>query len=174
MVLPVLTIHRRSVIIAAGLVAVAILWAPVVRSASVGVEIVDFAYAPAAVTVHVGDTVTWTNRDAVEHTVTSDPGAAVAFDSGLFGQQQTFSMTFTQPGTYGYHCTPHPTMVGAVTVLPAVQPSSAPPPTPAASGAVSDTAVGKTDATPAGALLGIMGLAMAGLILLRLRRTTRG
>lgn len=60
-----------------------------------------------------GTTVTWTNQDSVQHTVTSadriSVGANVTslFDSGLFSQGQTFSFAFTKPGTYFYVCTIH-------------------------------------------------------------------
>jgi amicyanin len=77
------------------------------------VEIADFAFSPQTLTIQVGDTVTWTNLDQVEHTATSTTGA---FDSGLFGQNQSYSFTFTEPGTYDYLCTPHPSMTGRIIV----------------------------------------------------------
>lgn len=77
------------------------------------VEIEDFAYVPGTLTIKVGTTVTWTNKDTVRHTVTSDNGL---FDSGLFGKGETFSFTFTEAGTYTYHCTPHPNMKGTIIV----------------------------------------------------------
>lgn len=77
------------------------------------VEIEDFAYAPATITVKVGTTVTWTNKDTVRHTVTADNGL---FDSGLFGKGESFSYTFTEAGTYSYFCIPHTYMKGVVVV----------------------------------------------------------
>ena len=77
------------------------------------VEIEDFAYAPVTITIKVGTTVTWTNKDSVRHTVTSDTGL---FDSGLFGKGESFSYTFTETGTFTYFCTPHPYMKGTVIV----------------------------------------------------------
>ena len=77
------------------------------------VEIENFAFTPATITVKVGTTVTWTNKDTVRHTVTSDKGL---FDSGLFGKGESFSFTFTEAGTYTYHCTPHPNMKGTIIV----------------------------------------------------------
>jgi plastocyanin/glucose/arabinose dehydrogenase len=76
--------------------------AAVSGSANVAVE--NFAFNPQTLTVTPGTTVTWTNNDTVQHTVTWDDRTV---DSGLFGQGQTFSYTFTQPGTYGYFCIPH-------------------------------------------------------------------
>lgn len=72
--------------------------------AGTDVTMVEVKYRPQTLRVRVGDTVTWANLDEFEHTVTSDEGA---FDSGLLGGGQTWSFTFSQPGTYRYHCTPH-------------------------------------------------------------------
>lgn len=72
-------------------------------------------YFPETITVVIGvnNTVTWTNNDDSTHTVTADNGA---FDSGYLNQGQTWSYTFTTPGTYTYHCTIHPWMTGTVIV----------------------------------------------------------
>ena len=74
----------------------------------------DFAFAPANIIVDAGTTVTWTNRDSVGHTVTSDEGDELR--SPLLGQTETFSHTFDEPGQYRYYCEPHPIMKGLVTV----------------------------------------------------------
>lgn len=87
---------------------------PMTSSEPVEVEIEDFLYEPASLTVKVGTTVTWTNKDNVRHTVTSDTGV---FDSGLFGKDASFSFTFTEAGVFPYLCTPHPYMVASVTVV---------------------------------------------------------
>jgi amicyanin len=84
-------------------------------SQTVKVDIVGFKYVPASVKVRVGDTVTWTQVDKVKHTVTTVDGPE-SFDSGLLSAGQTFSYTFTKPGTYSYKCTPHPNMRGEVIV----------------------------------------------------------
>jgi plastocyanin len=75
-------------------------------------------FSPDEVTVVIGlnNTIVWTNRDTSPHTVTSNGGA---FDSGNMAPGQTFTFTFTAPGTYEYHCTYHPWMVGTVVVKPA-------------------------------------------------------
>ncbi|HET6622735.1 MAG TPA: cupredoxin family copper-binding protein [Candidatus Saccharimonadales bacterium] len=80
------------------------------------VTIEQYAFSPATITIKAGTTVTWTNRDSVNHTVTSDDGSAIKFDSGDMAQGQTYQFTFDQPGTYNYHCTPHPFMRGTVVV----------------------------------------------------------
>lgn len=86
---------------------------PARAGTSHSVEISDFAFNPATLTIQVGDTVTWTNLDQVEHTATSTSGA---FDSGMLAQNASYSVTFTEQGTYDYLCTPHPTMTGRIVV----------------------------------------------------------
>jgi plastocyanin len=77
------------------------------------VEIKDFAFGPATLTVKVGDTVTWVNKDVAGHSATADDGS---FDTGVMSQGESGSHTFTQAGTYEYHCTPHPNMKGTIIV----------------------------------------------------------
>ena len=81
----------------------------------VSVKISNFDYEPKDLEVKVGTTVTWTNMDSVEHTVTANDGS---FDSGLFGKDATFSFTFQSAGSFPYYCIPHPNMIGTVTVVP--------------------------------------------------------
>jgi plastocyanin len=81
------------------------------------VAIEGFAFSPANIVVDAGTTVTWTNRDRAGHTVTSDEGGEL--DSELLGRGETYAHTFERPGTYAYHCAPHPYMKGLVTVRPA-------------------------------------------------------
>ncbi len=86
---------------------------PSVSGEGVEVEIEDFAYVPGTITIKVGTTVTWTNKDSVGHTATSDDGV---FDSGMLGKDSSYSYTFTTAGTYGYFCKPHPYMVATIVV----------------------------------------------------------
>ena len=90
------------------------------------VEIKNYAYSPASLTINVGDTVTWTNMDTAPHTVTVTNGP-VKFSSGNLGHGESFSYTFKVVGTYSYYCAVHPDMVASVTV---VGSSSPPSPTP--------------------------------------------
>ena len=85
------------------------------QSMVVEVSISNFAFAPADLEVKVGTTVTWTNLDSVEHTVTANDGA---FDSGLFGKDAAFSYTFQEAGSFPYYCIPHPNMIANVKVVP--------------------------------------------------------
>ncbi len=75
-------------------------------------------YKPNPLDVKAGTTVTWTNQDAIEHSVTSGqpPTPDAAFDSEFFTQGQTFSFTFAKPGEYAYFCKRHPSMTGVVRV----------------------------------------------------------
>jgi plastocyanin len=82
-------------------------------AAQVAVSIANFAYDPNPVTVNVGDTVTWTNNDGVPHTVTANDGS---FQSGTLQPGQSFSFTFTAPGSIDYHCEFHANMSGQVVV----------------------------------------------------------
>ena len=77
------------------------------------VQVVDFAFQPAILTIPVGATVTWTNTGQRTHTVSADDGS---FDSGRLDPGETFSQTFTEPGTHTYHCGFHPEMQGTITV----------------------------------------------------------
>jgi LPXTG-motif cell wall-anchored protein len=82
-------------------------------SASGGVTIQNFAFAPQTVTVSQGDTVSWTNRDGTAHSATADDGS---FDTGLLDKGSSATHTFSQAGTFQYHCTPHPYMTATVVV----------------------------------------------------------
>lgn len=82
--------------------------------AEVQVTIQGFAFSPAKITVTPGTKVTWTNKDSVAHTVTSDNNSWT--DSGSVGNGSHFSVTFSKPGTYTYHCSIHPSMVASVVV----------------------------------------------------------
>ena len=75
------------------------------------VLIQGYAFTPGSITVTANTTITWTNKDGVPHTVTSDSGA---FDSGTINTNGTYSHTFTSAGTYHYHCTVHPAMTATV------------------------------------------------------------
>ena len=81
--------------------------------AQANVEISGFAFVPSTLTVPVGTTVIWTNKDSVTHTVTSNDNL---FNSGNLANGATFQYTFTQKGTFDYHCSIHPSMTAKVIV----------------------------------------------------------
>lgn len=86
----------------------------ILGSDRVTVEIKNYLYNPAGITVKKGTTITWVNLDDVAHTVTADAGE---WDSKDMGAQKSWSYTFSSVGVYNYHCTPHPFMLGRVTVI---------------------------------------------------------
>jgi plastocyanin len=91
------------------------------------VAIQNFAFTPQNISVKMGDTVTWTNKDAAPHTVTSNnpsgqnftcaPVSTEVFASPTLNQNNTFQHTFNAMGTFDYHCEVHGcAMSGSVTV----------------------------------------------------------
>ncbi|MCU1296880.1 MAG: putative Amicyanin precursor [Acidobacteriaceae bacterium] len=82
-------------------------------AANTEVKIDNFSFGPQTVTVPVGATVTWTNRDDIPHTVVSTDGV---FKSKVRDTDEKFSYTFTKAGTYSYYCSVHPKMTGQIVV----------------------------------------------------------
>jgi plastocyanin len=79
------------------------------------VTIAGFSFDPQRVRVDAGDTVAWTNRDPVLHSVTADDGS---FDRDV-PSDTTTRIRFSGDGTIAYHCKYHPSMRGEVAVAPA-------------------------------------------------------
>jgi amicyanin len=72
-----------------------------------------YAFQTPSLTISAGQAVRWTNDDTVEHSVTFDgtePGSPLILPTG------TYVHRFDTPGTYLYHCTPHPFMKGVIVV----------------------------------------------------------
>lgn len=79
------------------------------------VTIANFAFSPANITVKKGTTVTWTNNDSTTHTIVeSDSQTGPA--SGSLAPGSSYSFTYSAAGTYPYHCSIHPDMIGTVVV----------------------------------------------------------
>ncbi|MGE5595788.1 MAG: cupredoxin family copper-binding protein, partial [Hyphomicrobiales bacterium] len=91
----------------------ALLFQGTVRADDTDVSMVDFAFQPADITIGVGDSVTWTNNGVAPHTATADDNS---WDSGTIHTGETFTRTFDSAGTFTYHCSIHPNMVGTITV----------------------------------------------------------
>ncbi len=83
------------------------------QGAAARVTIDNFTFTPATITVSPGTTVTWINRDDMPHTVVASDRS---FGSGALDTDESFSHTFTGPGTFVYFCSIHPRMVGKVVV----------------------------------------------------------
>jgi plastocyanin len=81
---------------------------------SVAVEIKDFAFNPAEITVPAGGSVTWTNNDTTPHTATGLDRDAL--QSGAIAPGASFTQTFDAAGTFEYFCEFHPNMKGTITV----------------------------------------------------------
>ncbi|MCV7217488.1 cupredoxin family copper-binding protein [Mycobacterium crocinum] len=81
--------------------------------AGTAVNITNFAFAPATLTVKVGETVTWTNKDEEPHNVVANDGS---FRSPGMDSNATYSYTFTKAGSFDYICGIHPFMHGTVVV----------------------------------------------------------
>jgi plastocyanin len=103
-----------------------------------GVTVADFHFTPATTTIHIGDTITWTNDGPSSHTATAHGGS---FDTGVLKKGQSASHTFTQPGTFTYFCQIHPFMHGTIVVLAAT--------TTTTSAATTPTTTTPTSTTPA-------------------------
>jgi plastocyanin len=85
------------------------------------VSMKDIAFDPSEITVNKGDTVTWTNDEAIGHDVTKTGGPGPDFSSGDPGglsEGDTFEQTFDTPGTIEYVCQVHESqgMTGTITV----------------------------------------------------------
>jgi plastocyanin len=110
----------RSAAVAAALgAATAVMLAAVVLpgwadNAATPVGIDNFIFTPAKVTVKAGTTITWTNHDDIPHGVASSNNAFAK--SKALDTDDSYSFTFTTPGTYQYFCYLHPHMVGTIVV----------------------------------------------------------
>ncbi|MCC7196060.1 MAG: cupredoxin family copper-binding protein [Gemmatimonadaceae bacterium] len=83
------------------------------RPRTVSLTIENLAFTPATATVAPGDTLVWTNRDLVPHTVTARDGA---FDSGSIAAGATWTYVAPRTGTVAYYCVFHPTMQGTLDI----------------------------------------------------------
>jgi plastocyanin len=120
------------------------------------VSMVDFSFSPGSTTIHVGDTVTWTNTGKQAHSATADNHS---FDTGLLRTGQSGSHTFNTPGTFTYFCIVHPYMHGTIVVLAATTTTSTTPTstTPTASTAAQTTPTTNTTPTTSGQTLPFTG-----------------
>ena len=87
--------------------------APVPPAHQVAID--NFAFTPATLEIAAGETVLWTNRDDIPHTVTS-ADTPRAFKSPPLDTDGTFSHQFARPGRYAYFCSLHPHMQAVIVV----------------------------------------------------------
>jgi amicyanin len=78
------------------------------------VSIDNFTFSPPTITVKAGTIVTWTNKDDIPHGIASANNAFKK--SKAMDTDDTYSFTFTTPGTYAYFCYLHPHMTGTIVV----------------------------------------------------------
>jgi plastocyanin len=81
--------------------------------AETAIKIDNFVFTPNTLTLPVGSTVRWTNKDDIPHNVVSEDKS---FKSKVMDTDEQFSFTFTKPGTYTYFCSIHPRMTGKIIV----------------------------------------------------------
>lgn len=139
--------------------------ATVHAAASSGVTIKDFKFMPASISVHVGDTITWSNKDIAPHTATASDGS---FDTGNISQGKSASHTFTSAGTFAYICSIHPSMKGTVTVAASGSSGGTSGSTPSAS------PTGSSDSGSGGSDLPLTGLNVLTVVLLAALMTGTG
>ncbi|HEX9039066.1 MAG TPA: plastocyanin/azurin family copper-binding protein [Ktedonobacterales bacterium] len=83
----------------------------------IGSVATGYAFLPATITIKVGATVTWINATSAPHTSTSDIGSTLTWDSHTMNPEGAYRFTFTQVGTFHYHCGIHPGMRGTIIVI---------------------------------------------------------
>lgn len=91
-----------------------------IENSESSVTIEDFGFITATITIKKGATITWTNKDSVNHMVASNPHPVhtdlPGFESQILAPGESYSFTFDKVGTFGYHCHLHPSMRGTVIV----------------------------------------------------------
>ena len=87
---------------------------PSASASGASVTYQGFKATPLTLEIAKGTTVTWTNKDNITHTITSGTNRTAdgKFDSGDTAQNETFSFTFKDAGTFEYFCSKHTSMVG--------------------------------------------------------------
>ena len=104
----------RAVVLTLGLAVLAcIAGEAAAKPATVQVAIENMKYSPAEATAKVGDTVVWTNKDVVAHTVTAQ---SASFDSKIIPPGATWKYVVRKKGDFSYHCTYHQPMTGRLIV----------------------------------------------------------
>ena len=86
---------------------------PSAESRKHAVEIKNFVFEPRELSISVGDTVVWVNRDAFLHSATTD---SAAWSSPVLFQGDRWVFVATKAGRFPYHCAAHPVMLGVLTV----------------------------------------------------------
>jgi plastocyanin len=144
------------------------------------IEMIEMCFTPTVLHASPGDTVTFVNRDAVDHTVSGVGGTWGTYDDLHPGDRVAYS--FADNGVYVYVCLIHPGMAGAIVVgdgsgSAGLEPASVQPvATGNATAAVADVpAVSDTSGGMRAVLTGfgglIAGMGIAAFTLVRRRRS---
>lgn len=83
-------------------------------SGTVDVSIENFAFSPNTLVVKKGTVLNVTNNDSTAHSLTAGNGS---FDTGILSNGKSKTLTLESVGSFDFHCTPHPSMTGTVTVV---------------------------------------------------------
>lgn len=84
------------------------------RAEDTVIEVKNYMFVPQSITVKAGTVVTWKNTDQIPHGI-ADKNKL--FRSPAIDTGETYSFTYTTPGTYSYFCTLHPYMTGTIIVV---------------------------------------------------------
>lgn len=80
------------------------------------VEIRKYEFTPKSLKIKKGTTITWVNNDIAPHTVTVDDENQKGPKSEYFRKGEKYTYTFSEVGTFPYHCEPHPYMKAVIEV----------------------------------------------------------
>lgn len=86
---------------------------PVTEVVKNNIVISNYSFSPSVITIKIGESVMWTNKDSMQHSATANNKT---FDTGLLSQGKSGSVTFKKAGTYAYYCSLHPNMKATVIV----------------------------------------------------------
>ena len=78
------------------------------------VEIRDFAFVPAVITVNAGDTIRWVNFDIVPHTATASDNS---WNTGEIKSNENATLVVSDAMVLSYYCIFHPAMTASVQIL---------------------------------------------------------
>jgi plastocyanin len=107
-------VDRRLLCPALAIAAALAVAAPAGGARTQSVSVGEYFYRAPTVRIDPGDSVTWTNRGDILHTVTSRTGAPERFDSGNIDAGKAYTRAFPKAGTYDYLCTIHPSLMSGV------------------------------------------------------------